>query len=59
MGQAHIYKKVRRDALQGELNHSALSDETRIEYQRELATLEEEISKSIFEEMMLTIIQSD
>jgi tetratricopeptide (TPR) repeat protein len=57
--KSDIYKKIRRDALHGELSVSALSDETRIEYQKELDILQEEIDKNIFEEIMLTIIQSE
>ena len=38
-----IYKKLRRDALEGELATSALSDETRKEYESEFAQLDKEL----------------
>lgn len=38
-----IYKVVRRDAVEGELRTSALSDDVRIEYKEELSRLNQEI----------------
>ena len=38
-----IYKKLKRDALEGELATSALTDETRKQYKSELSKLDEEL----------------
>jgi tetratricopeptide (TPR) repeat protein len=39
----HFYKRIRRDALYGELNYTALKDETRAAYEREFVDLEREL----------------
>jgi tetratricopeptide (TPR) repeat protein len=38
------YKAIRRDALSGELEHSALSDKVRAEYQKELINLQRDLA---------------
>jgi hypothetical protein len=39
-----FYKKIRRDALSGELNCSALTDTARAAYEAELAKLNDELA---------------
>ena len=40
-----LYKVVRRDAIQGELSTSALSDDVRIKYEEELSRLNQELER--------------
>lgn len=47
-----IYKKLRRDALEGELVTSALSDETRKEYKSEFAQLDKELEAIKIDELL-------
>lgn len=49
------YKKLRHDALQGELATSALSDKTRIEYKAELVQLKEELQAIRIDEIVSTL----
>ena len=39
-----VYKAMRRDALAGELANSALADETRVMYQKEVDSLNKELA---------------
>jgi len=54
-----IYKKLRADALKGELKVSALDDKTRLEYEAELSIIETQLADKKVEELLSLIFGSE
>lgn len=54
-----VYKKLQAEALKGELDGSALDDETRIQYQTELDTITSQLEDKAMEDLLLLIFGSE